>query len=82
MELFIYGITNSVTLALIALGFSLTFGISGVANFAHGAFYLLGGILTWVFMNQIGIPYFLSALISIGMVGLFGFFYTGDLCFG
>jgi branched-chain amino acid transport system permease protein len=74
MELFIYGITNSVTLALIALGFSLTFGISGVANFAHGAFYLLGGILTWVFMNQIGIPYFLSALISIGMVGLFGFF--------
>ncbi len=74
MELFIYGITNSVTLALIALGFSLTFGISGVANFAHGAFYLLGGILTWVFMNQIGIPYFLSALISIGIVGLFGFF--------
>jgi len=74
MELFIYGITNSVTLALIALGFSLTFGISGVANFAYGAFYLLGGILTWVFMNQIGIPYFLSAIISIGMVGLFGFF--------
>ncbi len=74
MEILIYGITNSVTLTLIALGFSLTFGISGLANFAHGAFYLLGGILTWIFMNQLGVPYFFSALISIIVVGLFGFF--------
>ncbi len=74
MEILIYGITNSVTLTLIALGFSLTFGISGLANFAHGAFYLLGGILTWIFINQLGVPYFLSALVSIVVVGLFGFF--------
>jgi branched-chain amino acid transport system permease protein len=73
MELLIYGITNSVTLALMAIGFSLTFGISGLANFAHGAFYLLGGILTWILINQLGIPYLLSALISIIVVGLLGF---------
>lgn len=73
MEILIYGITNSVTLALMAIGFSLTFGISGLANFAHGAFYLLGGILTWIFINQLGVPYFLSALISIILVGLLGF---------
>jgi branched-chain amino acid transport system permease protein len=73
MEILIYGITNSVTLALMAIGFSLTFGISGLANFAHGAFFLLGGILTWIFIHQLGIPYFLSALISITLVGLLGF---------
>jgi branched-chain amino acid transport system permease protein len=73
MEILIYGITNSVTLALMAIGFSLTFGISGLANFAHGAFFLLGGILTWIFINQLGIPFFLSALISIALVGLLGF---------
>ncbi len=73
MEILIYGITNSVTLALMAIGFSLTFGISGLANFAHGAFFLLGGILTWIFIHQLGIPYFLSALISIILVGLLGF---------
>ncbi|MCX8116493.1 MAG: branched-chain amino acid ABC transporter permease [Desulfobacterota bacterium] len=73
MEIFIYGITNSVTLALMAIGFSLTFGISGVPNFAHGAFYLLGGILTWVFLNQVGLPYLLSALLSILLVGFLGF---------
>ena len=73
MEILIYGITNSVTLALMAIGFSLTFGISGLPNFAHGAFYLLGGILTWIFINQLGIPFFLAALISIILVGLLGF---------
>jgi len=73
MEILVYGITNSVTLALMAIGFSLTFGISGLANFAHGAFYLLGGILTWIFINQLGIPFFFSALISIVLVGLLGF---------
>ncbi len=73
MEILIYGITNSVTLALMAIGFSLTFGISGLANFAHGAFFLLGGILTWVFINHLGIPFFLSAMISIVIVGLLGF---------
>lgn len=73
MEILIYGITNSVTLALMAIGFSLTFGISGLANFAHGAFFLLGGILTWIFINQLGIPFFLSALISIVLVGFLGF---------
>ncbi len=72
MEIFFYGITNSITLALMAIGFSLTFGVSGVANFAHGAFYLLGGIITWLLIN-LGIPFFLSALISIVLVGLLGF---------
>ena len=39
----IYGFVNSIILALIALGFSLTFGISGVSNFAYGSFYVLAG---------------------------------------
>jgi branched-chain amino acid transport system permease protein len=74
MEIIIYGITNSISLALMAIGFSLTFGISGLPNFAHGAFYLLGGILTWIFLNQLGIPYLVAALLSILAIGAFGFF--------
>lgn len=73
MEILIYGITNSVTLSLMAIGFSLTFGISGLPNFAHGAFYLLGGILTWIFIHQLGIPFFFSGLLSVIVVGLLGF---------
>jgi len=80
MSVLIYGITNSITLALIALGFSLTFGISGIANFAYGAFYIIGGLLTFELFIDLGLPYFLSAIIAIGIVGLLGFaFYWGVL---
>ena len=40
----VYGFINSVILALIALGFSITFGISRVANFAYGGFYILADV--------------------------------------
>ena len=49
----IYGFINSVILALTALGFSLTFGISGVPNFAYGAMYIFGGICILVITEQI-----------------------------
>jgi branched-chain amino acid transport system permease protein len=68
----VYGFINSLILALMALGFSITFGISGVANFAHGAFYVLGGILTWLFLMKFGLPYLLSAFIAVTLVGMIG----------
>lgn len=43
----IYGLINSAVLALMALGFNLTFGISGVANFAYGAIYVVAGFVAW-----------------------------------
>jgi len=36
----VYGFINSSILALLAMGFNITFGISGVANFAYGAIYI------------------------------------------
>jgi len=61
----IYALINSVILALTAIGFNLTFGISGVANFAYGALYILAAFVTWILLNHLGLPYFLSALLSI-----------------
>ncbi len=61
----VYGFINSCILALVALGFNLTFGISGVANFAYGAIYIFSGFLTWILLNSLGLPYLLSVLISI-----------------
>ncbi len=52
----VYGLVNSVILALIALGFNLTFGISGIANFAYGALYILAGYGTWILLNAVGVP--------------------------
>ena len=68
----IYAIINSVILALMAMGFNLTFGISGVANFAYGAFYVLAAYTTWMLMHLIGLPYPVSVLISIAGCTLCG----------
>ena len=72
-SILVYGLINSVILALITLGFTLTFGISGVANFAYGAFYIFAGYLTWTLLNQLGLPYFLAAMLSVIITALLGF---------
>jgi len=61
----IYALINSFILALMAIGFNLTFGISGVANFAYGAFYVLAAYVSWILLNLLGFPYFVSVVISI-----------------
>ncbi|UCF91809.1 MAG: branched-chain amino acid ABC transporter permease [Desulfobacterales bacterium] len=75
MTLLIYGIINSVILALYALGFSLCYGISGIANFAHGAFYILSGFVAWNFMNAAGLPFYLAAVLAVAVTGLLGFLF-------
>ena len=72
-SIIVYGLVNSVILALIAMGFSLTFGISGVANFAYGGFYLLSGYLTWMLLKYLGLPLALAVPLTVGTVGLLGF---------
>lgn len=62
---FVYAIFNSAILAVMALGFNLTFGISGVANFAYGAMYILSAYLSWTFLHFLNFPYWLSICVSI-----------------
>ncbi len=70
----IYGFINSVILALVALGFNLTFGISGVANFAYGALYIFAGFFTWILFSLLKIPYLLSVILSIFITACIGAF--------
>ncbi len=68
----VYGFVNSAILALVALGFNLTFGISGVANFAYGALYIFSGFLTWILLNSLGLPYLISVAAAVFCSGLLG----------
>jgi branched-chain amino acid transport system permease protein len=68
----IYGLVNSVVLMLTSLGFSLTFGLSGVANFAHGGLYLLSGFVTWLLIHRLGFPFPAAALTTVLLVGAAG----------
>ncbi len=73
MSLLIYGLITSVTLALYAVGFSLVYGVSGIANFAHGAIYILSGYFIWMGLNLLHLPYWLSFSLSIFLTAFLGF---------
>ena len=69
----VYGFVNSAILALIAMGFNLTFGISGVANFAYGAVYIFSGFFAWILLNSAGLPYIvcvIGAIVGAGTLGI------------
>jgi branched-chain amino acid transport system permease protein len=44
-ELFLIGLTNGAVYGLVALGYSLVYGILELINFAHGDVFMLGGML-------------------------------------
>ncbi len=72
MDILIYGTVNSVTFALVAVGFTLVYGVSRLPNFAHGALYVLVGFLTWSLVNDFKVFYPLAVLISLGIASLTG----------
>lgn len=72
MDLLVYGVVNSVSFALMAVGFALVYGVSRLPNFAHGALYVLTAFLSWVFLNQLGINYFAAIFLSLIITGLVG----------
>ena len=72
MEILIYGLINSIALALMALGFAMVYGISRVANFAHGALYVVSGFITWSLFRTLGLNYLLSILLAMIITGVIG----------
>jgi branched-chain amino acid transport system permease protein len=75
MSVLVYGLITSVILALYAMGFSLCYGISGIANFAHGALYILSGFTAWNLMNAAGLPFYLAAILSVVITAMVGFLF-------
>ena len=41
---------------LMAIGFTLVFGVMRVVNFAHGEFYMLGAVLAWAVTSVVPGP--------------------------
>lgn len=71
MDVLIYGVIVSSILLLYALGFSLVYGVSRIANFAHGSLYVIAGFAIYNIFAWLGINYALSILFSIIiMVGI------------
>ena len=63
IELFFSGLTRGSIYALIALGYTMVYGIIGLINFAHGEIYMIGAF---------------TALIVSTVLSIFGFPLAGN----
>jgi len=72
MDILIYGIINSFSLALMAIGFTLVYGISRLPNFAHGALYVITGFLVWSLVHLLKLNYVVSIILALVIMGLVG----------
>jgi len=71
---FISGLSRAMILFLMASGLTLVFGVMGVINFAHGAFYMLGAYLAFTLTNLLGGPlgFWAALLIAPTLVCMIG----------
>jgi branched-chain amino acid transport system permease protein len=63
LQVLFTGMSAGATIALIALGLTLVFGVLRVVNFAHGALFMLGAYLCYWCTETAGIGYFPSLVI-------------------
>jgi len=67
----INGLVHGMILFLVASGLSITFGIQGLINFAHGAFYMLGAVVAVLVAAYVS-NFFLVLVIAAVAVGFLG----------
>lgn len=72
MDIVIYGFVQSVSLLLMAFGFSLVYGVSRLPNFAHGALFVLTGFVTWALVKRAGLPYPVAIAGALAVSALVG----------
>ena len=66
------GLVNGSFYAILSLGLAVIFGLLNVINFAHGALFMMGAVITWMGMNYFGLNYWLMLVLAPLVVGLFG----------
>jgi branched-chain amino acid transport system permease protein len=72
IQTLMYGLTIGVVYVLMALGFTLIFGILRIVNFAHGEFYMIGAFVVRELFAHAGLDYFVSVIVAAVAVGLLG----------
>ncbi len=84
MEYFVQQLINGITLGsiygLIAIGYTMVYGIIGMINFAHGDVFMIGGFIALIAflalvaigVTAIPLALFLVLLIAMGLTALYG----------
>ncbi|MES0337258.1 MAG: branched-chain amino acid ABC transporter permease [Candidatus Magnetobacterium sp. LHC-1] len=76
--MFLLQLTNGLTLgsiyALIAVGYTMVYGVLGLINFAHGEVYMLGAFIAYHLVTVCDVPFFAAFGIAMIVCSAFGIF--------
>ena len=68
----ISGISLGSVYAIIALGYTMVYGIAKMLNFAHGDIIMVGGYISFCAMNYLGLPSIVSVLLAMVVCTVLG----------
>ncbi|MDR0382751.1 MAG: branched-chain amino acid ABC transporter permease [Spirochaetaceae bacterium] len=75
-SLFLQHISNALSLgslyALIAIGYTMVYGILRLINFAHGDMFMLGAYIAFYCVTIFSAPWWAGFIVAFGLTGLFG----------
>lgn len=66
----VFGLAYAMLLFIISVGLSITMGLMGFANLAHGSFAMAGGYITVTLVSRMGVPFAPALVISFIIVAL------------
>ena len=66
------GLVNGSFYAILSLGLAVIFGLLNVINFAHGALFMMGALMTWMGLSYFGVNYWVMLVAAPLVVGAFG----------
>ena len=72
IQILVYGAVISAIYAMLAVGFTLIFGVARILNLAHGSFYALGAYTVYALTAEAHMPLWLAAMLAVLLVALFG----------
>ena len=72
LQYLINGISIGSVYAIIALGYTMVYGIAKMLNFAHGDVIMVGAYISFCVTNYLGLPVWVSILASMAVCTLLG----------
>ncbi|MCX5811514.1 MAG: branched-chain amino acid ABC transporter permease [Proteobacteria bacterium] len=73
IEQTINGLQLGAVYALIALGYTMVYGVLRLINFAHGDIFMLGAFIAYFLITKFGMPIYLVFIITMLSTGLAGY---------
>ena len=72
LQYLINGISIGSVYAIIALGYTMVYGIAKMLNFAHGDIIMVGAYISFCVTNYLGLPAFISVIAAMAVCTLLG----------